>query len=101
LITKTEQEGEITEETNESLAFEFAKVWSANKDGLEELRDVQDEAEQFDEWERTMKAIEAERLKNQAQEVTGRGAKRKAAGHMQQVLFPIIFLYGKINSKKE
>ncbi|KAL5533979.1 hypothetical protein ACEPAG_439 [Sanghuangporus baumii] len=73
-----------TEETKESAessnnAFSFAKVWSAQKDDLDEFPDeVEDEA-QGDSWAQTLQKIALERQGAEDREQTGRGARRKAA----------------------
>jgi chromodomain-helicase-DNA-binding protein 4 len=83
LIEKTEKEGDQPEETgqNQNSAFSFAKIWTAEKDALTEMSDVTLEhaGEVDDSWGQVLAKLEAERGKVRAQEVTGRGAKRKAA----------------------
>lgn len=83
LIEKTEKEGDQLEETgqNQNSAFSFAKVWAADKEALTEMSDVTSEhtGEVNDSWAQVLAKLEAERGKVHAQEVTGRGAKRKAA----------------------
>ncbi|KAJ2932680.1 hypothetical protein H1R20_g4415, partial [Candolleomyces eurysporus] len=78
LIEKTEKEGDESDAPKESgLAFSFAKVWSADKDQLE---DVADE-DQVDSWAQTLQKINEVRDKERQEEiaVSGRGARRKAA----------------------
>ena len=83
MIEKTEKEGDQTEETNQgqTSAFAFAKVWAADKDVLTEMNDEASEngGEVGDSWAQVLAKLEVERSKAHAQEVTGRGAKRKAA----------------------
>ena len=83
LIEKTEKEGDQIEETsqNQSSAFSFAKVWAADKDALTDMNEGASEHadETDDSWAQVLAKLETERTKTQAQEVTGRGAKRKAA----------------------
>ena len=83
LIEKTEKEGDQVEETgqNQNSAFSFARVWAADKDALTEMSDETSEhaGEVDDSWAQVLAKLEAERTKVQAKEVTGRGAKRKAA----------------------
>lgn len=73
----------MLEETgqNQASAFSFAKVWAADKDILTEMDDANSERteEVDDSWAQVLAKLEAERSKTRAQEVTGRGAKRKAA----------------------
>lgn len=77
LIEKTEKEGDESDAPKDGAAFSFAKVWSAEKDQLE---DVQDE-DQVDSWANTLEKINVERQKERQNEiaVSGRGARRKAA----------------------
>ncbi|KZT75062.1 hypothetical protein DAEQUDRAFT_659936 [Daedalea quercina L-15889] len=84
LIERTEKEGDQVEsEASANATFSFAKIWSADKDELEE---VQDEAgDQLDSWAQTLERIATERAKTQAAEMTGRGVRRKAAAVFPQV----------------
>lgn len=78
LIEKTEKEGEKEEQNKEGgFSFAFAKVWSADKDTLEEVGDQ----DQGDSWAQTLQKITTERDKIQSQEIalSGRGARRRAA----------------------
>lgn len=77
LIEKTEKEGDGSDAPKDGAAFSFAKVWSAEKDQLE---DVPDE-DQVDSWANTLTKINEEREKERQQEiaVSGRGSRRKAA----------------------
>ena len=60
MIEKTEKEGDESDAPKESgLAFSFAKVWSADKDQLE---DVADE-DQVDSWAHTLQKINEVREK--------------------------------------
>lgn len=63
------------------MTFSFAKVWAADKDGLEEMADEEAGTEQADSWAQTLKRIEDERARLQAMDVTvgGRPARRAAA----------------------
>ncbi|KAI0048335.1 hypothetical protein FA95DRAFT_1517538 [Auriscalpium vulgare] len=81
LIEKTEAEGEQEEQGNTSEGlFQFAKVWAADKDDLEDVPDEDPEAhEQVDSWALTLKRIQDQRSSEQAKELTGRGVRRKAA----------------------
>ncbi|PCH33925.1 hypothetical protein WOLCODRAFT_130070 [Wolfiporia cocos MD-104 SS10] len=86
LIEKTEKEGEQvdTEATTNGL-FSFAKVWSADKDSLEEMPDdAQDDADQVDSWAQTLERIAASRANVEAKEATGRGVRRRAAAVFPQ-----------------
>ena len=82
LIEKTEKEGDNQEAESSSgsnNSFSFAKVWSADKDSLEEMADsAEANREQVDAWAQALERLVAER-KEEASEVTGRGARRKAA----------------------
>jgi hypothetical protein len=81
LIERTETEGDEQETTTgEGAAFSFAKIWSADKDALEEL-DTDDPAkeDQDNAWTQTLQRIAEERAKAELVEETGRGTRRKAA----------------------
>lgn len=87
LIEKTETEGDQQEpQAGEGAAFSFAKIWSADKDQLEDLetddavRQAQDDA-----WAKTLQRIAEERAKEELVEISGRGAKRRAAPVFPQV----------------
>ncbi|KAG7450689.1 uncharacterized protein BT62DRAFT_985010 [Guyanagaster necrorhizus] len=78
LIEKTEKEGDQDESAKDgAAAFSFAKIWTADRETLEEVRDE----DQGDSWTTTLQLITAEHEKMQQQEVvaTGRGVRRKAA----------------------
>ncbi|KAJ3911523.1 P-loop containing nucleoside triphosphate hydrolase protein [Lentinula edodes] len=66
LITKTEKEGDQENAPKEGAAFSFAKIWTADKDELEEIAD-EDQFE-VDSWARPLQRINDERAKKQAQE---------------------------------
>lgn len=95
LIDKTEKEGnEVDQSSNKEALFSFAKVWSADKDSLEEMSDeTAVQAEQVDSWAQTLERIAAERLQAQEQEATGRGVRRKAAAVFPQVRLPLLMLH--------
>ncbi|EPQ60503.1 hypothetical protein GLOTRDRAFT_68181 [Gloeophyllum trabeum ATCC 11539] len=80
LIEKTETEGEHVDQEKQKDAglFAFAKVWSADKDSFEEMPDA-GAAEEGDSWAQTLQRIVQEREREQAHEVTGRGARRRTA----------------------
>ena len=87
LIEKTEKEGDQQEPAaGENAAFSFAKVWAADKDGVEELQDNVEQQAQEDAWAQTLARIAEERMKERAKEETGRGVRRKAAAVFNQVL---------------
>jgi len=87
LIEKTEVEGDQEEITKDSAVFSFAKVWSADKDSLEELEDhALNGQEAGDSWAQTLERIELEQLKEKEQVVTGRGVRRRAAALFPQVM---------------
>ncbi|KAI0249494.1 SNF2 family N-terminal domain-containing protein [Lactifluus subvellereus] len=82
LIEKTETgEGQPEEaggDTNH--AFSFAKVWTAENDGLEEMADpAHEHTETVDSWAHTLQLIAEEQAQIKATERTGRGVRRKAA----------------------
>ena len=85
LIERTEKEGDQVEsEVSANQAFSFAKIWSADKDELEEIQDDVN-GDQLDSWAQTLERIAAERIKTQTAEMTGRGVRRKAAAVFPQV----------------
>ncbi|KAI0673358.1 hypothetical protein C8Q78DRAFT_968243 [Trametes maxima] len=86
LIEKTEQEGdEVEPESGAGSLFAFAKVWSADKEGLEDLPDEAPEnSEEADSWATALQLIATERAKEHKKEVTGRGVRRKAAAVFPQ-----------------
>lgn len=70
--------------------FSFAKVWSAEKDSLEEIsEETAQQVEQVDSWAQTLERIAAERLQAQAEDaiMSGRGVRRKAAAVFNQVCY--------------
>jgi len=78
LIEKTETEGDATDAPKEGgAAFSFAKIWSADKDQLDEVPDD----DQVDSWAQTLEKINEELQKEKNEEMlsSGRGARRKAA----------------------
>ncbi|KAJ7169708.1 SNF2 family DNA-dependent ATPase [Mycena filopes] len=83
LIDKTEQEAE-PEQTNEegALSFSFAKVWTAEKDSLQDLVEEED---QGDSWAQALQNLNEELEKTKANEIalSGRGARRRAAAPKQ------------------
>ncbi|KAE9408278.1 hypothetical protein BT96DRAFT_914203 [Gymnopus androsaceus JB14] len=76
LIAKTEKEGDEETAPKEGAAFSFAKIWTADKDELEEVAD--DDQFEVDSWAQTLQKINEERAKKQAQEEeeSGRGSRR-------------------------
>ncbi|KAF9270030.1 hypothetical protein L218DRAFT_952224 [Marasmius fiardii PR-910] len=77
LIEKTEKEGDAEEVPREgATSFTFAKIWTSDKDQLEEVRDENQE----DSWAQTLQKLNAEMELTRAQEAAqmGRGARRKA-----------------------
>lgn len=93
LIERTENETPEAEQSggNKDALFSFAKVWSAEKDSLEEMsEETAKQAEQVDSWAQTLERIAAERQLAQAEEaiMSGRGVRRKAAA-----TFVCYFLY--------
>lgn len=72
------------------MSFAFAKIWSADKDTLEEVDDV----DQGDSWAQTLQKITLEREKVREKEVviSGRGAPRRAAA-VTKASFRCVFLW--------
>ncbi|KAF5388487.1 hypothetical protein D9757_004581 [Collybiopsis confluens] len=66
LIAKTEREGDQDEIHKEGNAFSFAKIWTAEKDELEEIAD--DGQAVVDSWAQTLQKINEEMTRKQAQE---------------------------------
>ena len=61
-------------------AFSFAKVWTADNDALEELKDqALEHAAATDSWAHALELIAKEQTRTKAAERTGRGVRRKAA----------------------
>ena len=91
LIEKTEKEGEEVEpESGTGSLFAFAKVWSADKEGMEELADeATEQSEQVDSWATALELIAARVAAGKEQEQTGRGVRRKAAAVFPQVWFAV------------
>lgn len=82
LIEKTEAENEQPQEAGEDAghAFSFAKVWTAENDGLEEVdNQAHAPSEPVDSWTHTLELIAKEQAQMKATERTGRGVRRKAA----------------------
>ncbi|KAH9944195.1 P-loop containing nucleoside triphosphate hydrolase protein [Epithele typhae] len=92
LIEKTEKEGDQVEpESNAGSLFAFAKVWSADKEGVEDLADdVPENAEEADSWTKALELIAARRGAEKEQELTGRarsglwGFSEKGQGEIQE-----------------
>uniref|UniRef100_A0A0W0FGI3 Putative SNF2 family DNA-dependent ATPase n=1 Tax=Moniliophthora roreri TaxID=221103 RepID=A0A0W0FGI3_MONRR len=81
LIEKTEKEGDAEEAPKEgALTFSFAKIWTSDKDRLEEVHD-EEEPQQQDSWAMTLQKINADMEAAKAKEAaqSGRGVRRKAA----------------------
>ena len=87
LIEKTEKEGEEVEaESGSGSLFAFAKVWSADKEGMEELADgASEQSEEADSWARALELIATRAATEKEKEQTGRGVRRKAAAVFPQV----------------
>ena len=82
LIEKTETEDEQPKEAGEDAGhtFSFAKVWTAENDGLEEVDgQAHKPSEPVDSWAHTLERIAKEQAQMKAAERTGRGVRRKAA----------------------
>ncbi|KAK7059145.1 hypothetical protein VNI00_001772 [Paramarasmius palmivorus] len=86
LIERTEKETQVEEAPKEGgLAFSFAKIWTSDKDQLEEVQD-NDELPQQDSWAKTLQKINAEMELARSREAaqSGRGVRRKAAKRIAQ-----------------
>jgi len=82
LIEKTETKDEQPKEAGEDTghAFSFARVWTAENDGLEEVDDrAHEPSGTVDSWAHTLELIAKEKAQMKATERTGRGVRRKAA----------------------
>ncbi|KAL4268111.1 AB hydrolase superfamily protein [Pleurotus pulmonarius] len=77
LIERTEKETQVVEKKPEGgLSFEFAKIWSADKDSLEE---VQEADGNDNSWSLTLQKIAAEQASTRVTvKASGRGVRRKA-----------------------
>lgn len=80
LIERTEKEGDQNEPEDQSKAlFSFAKIWSTEKNSLEELPDNDGAEGSADSWADVLSKIEQEKSLNEKPEAFGRGVRRKAA----------------------
>ena len=79
LIEKTELEGDQSESEASNNAFAFAKVWSSHRDSLDEMPDEASETYQDDSWAHALAKILEEQKREEIQEQSGRGVRRKAA----------------------
>ncbi|GJJ09860.1 hypothetical protein Clacol_004084 [Clathrus columnatus] len=80
LIIRTEEEGDAVAEDNNTSGFGFAKLWEAYKDVLKEVQeDASTEDQDTGFWDSILAKATEEQAKIGAAEVTGRGAKRRAA----------------------
>ncbi|KAI0801048.1 hypothetical protein C8Q74DRAFT_1364698 [Fomes fomentarius] len=85
LIEKTEKEGEEVEpESGAGSLFSFAKVWSAEKEVLEDMDEPTENTEATDSWAKALELIAARKATELQKEVTGRGVRRKAAAVFPQ-----------------
>ncbi|TBU49968.1 SNF2 family N-terminal domain-containing protein [Dichomitus squalens] len=86
LIEKTEKEGDQVEsESGAGSLFSFAKVWSADKEGMEELaEEAAEQSEQADAWTKALELIAHRAAAEKEKEQTGRGVRRKAAAVFPQ-----------------
>ena len=80
LIIKTETDGGDRPAENTRNLFSFARVWSANKDDLEDLNeDEGDPSAEADSWAQTLAKIASQKeAATQVVEASGRGVRRKA-----------------------
>jgi chromodomain-helicase-DNA-binding protein 4 len=86
LIERTEVEGDDENITSESgLKFNFAKIWAADKDALEDVGDSVPDIDLGDSWAQALERIAAKKIMAKETEVTGRGVRRKAAAAFPQV----------------
>lgn len=79
LIEKTETEGDESEESTAGANFSFAKIWTSEKESLEELQEDANLDQQSDAWQLALQRLAQERETERAMELTGRGVRRKAA----------------------
>lgn len=80
LILRTEHEGdEVAEGSTNTSSFGFAKLWTADKDVLEEIQEDTPQDQDTSFWDAMLAKVTEEQAKAKAAEVTGRGAKRRAA----------------------
>ena len=80
MIDKTEKEVPLEVDKGEKPTFSFARVWHAEGDALDELSEATDvPTNESDSWAQTLAKIATERAQAKAVEVSGRGARRKAA----------------------
>ncbi|TCD65653.1 hypothetical protein EIP91_002326 [Steccherinum ochraceum] len=81
LILKTEEKGDEQEEQRkDGSLFAFAKVWSADRNGLDELGSgVNADAQKADSWADTLERLAAKTAQENKEEATGRGVRRRAA----------------------
>lgn len=93
LITKTEKEGDEDATHKEGNAFSFAKVWTADKDELDEI--VDDDQFAIDSWAQTLQKINEEMAIKQAQEEeeSGKGGRRHARRKTATVVNVRAFVY--------
>ncbi|KAI0756774.1 SNF2 family N-terminal domain-containing protein [Daedaleopsis nitida] len=76
---------EVELESSAGSLFAFAKVWSADKESLEDLPDEAPEhAEEADSWAKALELIAIRKATEQQKEATGRGVRRKAAAVFPQ-----------------
>ena len=83
LIERTENEETVEESgpgTGANAAFSFAKIWTADKDALEEFPDdVSEKPEESDSWALTLQRLAEKNKEVEEAQVIGRGARRAAA----------------------
>jgi hypothetical protein len=106
LIEKTETEETPPEETGEDpgQAFSFAKVWTADDDALEELKDqALEHMAATDSWAHALELIAKEQTQTKAAERTGRGVRRKAAiaaeNQVQSVVLSALIIHSRPYSR--
>jgi len=77
LIEKTRREAVLDKAGGNSLTFNFAKVWAADKDELEEIV----EEDQTDSWAQALQKLNQHKEEDHHKQLaeTGRGVRRKAA----------------------
>jgi chromodomain-helicase-DNA-binding protein 4 len=79
LITRTEKEGDNIQEAT-GTSFGFAKLWVVEKDIMEDIaEDAPADTQDDGFWGDVIAQAAAEKAKAKAAEITGRGAKRRAA----------------------
>lgn len=85
---------EDEDESSKAMSFSFARIWSTEGGGaLEEVKDNSAELEEQDDsfWAKVLKEralqVEVQKLEEKEQEITGRGARKRAKAVCRPVTF--------------